>query len=105
MEKSLEKDAGILLVLAQLRASLGEDAFDVVDHWEADLTAVGIANPRNHSVLVYLSNFNRDQGHYDVELELPPTAKEDEPYRIAGNHWNVGFNEVIAIVREHLSRA
>ena len=104
VEKIPDKDPALLLMLTQLRVSLGENTFDVVDHWEADLHAVGIASPRNHGVLAYLSNFNREPGYYDVELELPPVNGDDATYHPIGNHWNVGFNEVIEIVREHLSR-
>jgi hypothetical protein len=104
MEKALDKDPTLLQMLAQLRAELGEGAFDIVDHWESDWCAVGIVSPRHHGVLVYISTFNCESGFYDAELELPP-AREDAIYSVAGMHRNIGFEDVVRIVREHLSRA
>jgi hypothetical protein len=104
MDKALDKDPALLQMLAQLRALLGEGAFDIVNHWESDWCAVGVASPRDHGVLVYLSTFNCEPGFYDVELELPPPG-EDAIYSVAGKYRNVGFDDVVSTVREHLTRA
>lgn len=105
MAKTLEKDANLLRLLAELRVSLGDHAFDIVDHWEADLQAIGIASPRNHGVLAYLSIHDCDTAHCNVELELPAATGQDDAYLLAGNHWNVELNDIVKIIREHLSRA
>lgn len=105
MEKVLDKDPALLQMIAQLRARLGEGAFDIVDHWESDSCAIGIASPQNHGVLAYLSNWKREPGFYDADLELPPLPGENVIYRDAGIYRNIGFEDVVRVVREHLARA
>ena len=97
------KDPSILNLLARLRADLGDDAFDIVDHWEYDLVAIGLASPRDHRVLAYVSTLNQLPDTFSYELELPP-SNGDELYSVAANsaactypdlvnalcsHWNV----------------
>lgn len=96
------KDPEILKMLSKLRTELGEGAFDVVDHWEADLCAIGIVRPDNHSVLVYVSTYERGEGRYWVSLELPPIA-EGVPYASAGEREVRGIRELASVVRRHFS--
>ena len=51
---SMQKDDHILRMLANLRQRLGEGAFQIVDHWQADLRAVGIAHPDHEHRLAYM---------------------------------------------------
>jgi hypothetical protein len=46
----LEKRDAVLGMLARLEKRLGRGTFLVVDHWEGDLDAIGVADPRNPSM-------------------------------------------------------
>ena len=90
-------------MLNELRAELGEGAFDVVDHWDTDACAVGIARPDDHGVLVYISTHDhRKNQHYWVSLELPAKDGDDAPYVSAGDRQVQGIQELVSVVREHL---
>ena len=97
----LQKDQSIARILDGLRVRLGPRAFDVVDHWEADSCAVGIARPDNHSVLVYISTNGEGDDRCSVSLELPPQPGSDIPYTAAGDHNAASLDELAEIVRRH----
>lgn len=101
MAEALDKDPAILSVLDGLRARLGHESFDIVDHWESDLCAVGIASRRDHGVLAYLSCFGEPEGRWHVELELPPLPSDDLPYRDAGRFPDLDVEAAAAIIRRH----
>lgn len=101
MDKTAEKDRRILDLLDQLRSKLGDGAFDIVDHWEQDLIAVGIASPRNHQILVYIGVY--DDG-YHAELELPPVTEDDGRYRVAGRYSGLSFDQLANIVDTHFAQ-
>jgi hypothetical protein len=74
----------------------------VVDYWDADLCAVGVARPDNHGVLVYVNTFRKPPDHFFVGLELPPpTAKVDYPYNPAGHFEVKSFNELVELIQHH----
>lgn len=105
MDKTLQKDESIIRLLGRLRNRLGADAFDVIDHWEADLCAVGIARPDDHSVLVYICTFGRADEDYFVSLELPPRPNDEQwanhPYTPVGEQSVQGFDELVRIIQRH----
>ena len=102
-----EKDRSIIQLLDRLRARLGADAFDVVDHWEGDLCATGIAPPDNHDVLVCISTLGEPEGNYFVSLELPPRVRDEQwanhSYTPAGDQEVEGFDELVQIIERHFS--
>jgi hypothetical protein len=102
--RALEKDPAILQVLERLAARLGPKTFDIVDHWDCDLTAVGVANPKDHRILAYISTFGMPEGRYIVELELPPEPGRKLPYHIAHTQSGLDFEQLVAKVRTHLAR-
>ena len=61
---------------AGLRESLGLDAFDIMDHWEPNLCAVGIASPRDHSVLVYVLLW-RARGAVSSRTGIAPSPRAE----------------------------
>lgn len=101
----LKKHPTILSLLDRLRSRLGPNSFLIQDHWEADLQAIGIANPRDHRVLVYISTYGQPLDHYSYELELPPPPGAEVPYAVAGSGWEVSFEELWVVVSEHLKVA
>jgi hypothetical protein len=101
MNANVYKDESITRMLDELRAELGDGAFDIVDHWDTDSFATGIARPDNHRVLVYVSTHHLRNNKYWVSLELPPEAGDDAPYATAGERRAQGIQELASIVRAH----
>ncbi|MBE7209809.1 MAG: hypothetical protein INR65_02230 [Gluconacetobacter diazotrophicus] len=95
------KDRGIRRALTKLDEILGDGFFDVVDHWEADRTAIGIASPSDHHRLVYI----RFLGHglFDVIREEAPDGGTEVPCVEIGSFEKLRLDEVIEAVRCHLS--
>jgi hypothetical protein len=101
MNAQLTKDESILDLIGRLKCRLGDDAFDVVDHWESDLFSIGIARPDNHGVLVYICTFERPPENYFVSIELPPKLGTGLPYTPCGDFQVEGSNELVHIIRKH----
>lgn len=101
MDTRVDKDKSITCMLSELQAQLGEDAFDVVDHWEGDSRAIGIARPDDHGVLVYISTHEGGKNKYWVSLELPPRTPDEFPYVPAGDRQVHGIQELASVVRTH----
>jgi hypothetical protein len=103
----LQKDETIIRLLAKLRERLGVAGFDVVDHWELDLCAVGIARRGESKVLVYVSTHGQPESTYFVSLELPPESGNQEwanhPYTPAGECVARSFEELVEVIRKHLA--
>lgn len=82
----MEKDRELVTAVEFLRRRFGE-AMAVVDHWEGDLTAVGVARKDDKQRLAYLSvSPTVDGPRFYVALEDPPTPGSDMPYASAGDH-------------------
>ena len=101
----VEKHPSILNALDQLQSRLGRHAFNIVDHWEPDLCAIGIASPRNPQVLVYVSCYGELPDRFNFELELPPLPGSDSVYLVAGRDSDVSFDELASVIAQHLQRA
>ena len=101
MSANVDKDESITQMLTELRVELGDGAFDVVDHWDTDSFATGVARPDNHGVLVYVSTLALRKNKYWVSLELPPKPGDDHPYEPAGEREATGIQELASIVRAH----
>ena len=93
------KDEDIRQVVRKLQDELSTGAFDIVDHWDADPCAIGIARPDNHGVLVYIAAY---EDFYFVSLELL-SVDEDLPYLQEDEFNNVDFKALASIVKQHLS--
>jgi hypothetical protein len=100
MNANIDKDESIMRMLTELRAELGDGAFDVVDHWD-DSFATGVARPDDHGVLVYVSTHDRRKNKYWVSLELPPKEGDEGPFVAAGERQAHGIPELASIVRAH----
>ena len=101
----LNKGPSILSVLDRLWERLGPGAFVVLDHWEPDLCAVGIASPFDPGVLVYISCYGEPREGFGYELELPPLPGSKSLYRVAGRGSGVSFEELASVVGGHLKHA
>jgi hypothetical protein len=101
----LQKDDHIIRLLAQLQERLGVGAFQIVDHWEADLRAIGIAHPSNVQRLAYIAAPDPAHGSFYVELEDEPQAGSDLPYSLVGRYRNISFDELVRLVAAHFRSA
>lgn len=99
------KDESILGFLARLSSELDPRLWRIVDHWEIDLHAIGIARPDDPGVLVYVSTWRQRPGRYDCSLELPPLPGGDVPFRSVGEKDGIEFPDVLRLIQEHLSKA
>jgi hypothetical protein len=96
----LAKDEGLLSILRRLRRDLGEDAFVIEDHWEADLNAIGIARPDDRRFLVYIT----------IQPQVPslsfqcesPSVDADLPYHSDDMTDGVTYEQLVGAARHHL---
>ncbi len=72
----------------------------VTDYWDADNTAIGIAD-KTKEYTVYIFDNERTDNKFYVSLENPPTTN-NFPYIPAGDFDNLSAEEVEKIVIEHL---
>jgi hypothetical protein len=103
-DASHNKDPKIRSVLDRLESRLGWDAFYLVDHWESDACAFGVASYRNPYVLVYISCHGEPPDRYGYELELPPQRSDDFPCKVAGAGAGLSFEELAGVAAGHLKR-
>jgi hypothetical protein len=96
------KDAEIRAVLSWLGDRLGP-TFVVVDHWDGDLCAIGVAATHDPKQLVYISSWNRPGGRYFVELETAPAPGSEMQYASVSKFDNVDREELARIVAQHLT--
>ena len=97
-----EEKQAIIELVNWLREHLAD--FSVVDHWDADLSAVGISAPHDPKLLAYISNHGRPPGYYFVELEAAPALDSDLPYDVVNTFETVSRDELLKIVSEHIAR-
>ncbi len=105
-EVGVDKDATILRLLARLRQRLGAEAFALVDHWDADRSAIGVSRRDEPGTLAYISTAGEPPDGYFLSLELPPTAaarRAGLPYSAAGEHQVRGFDELVEILLQHFA--
>lgn len=95
------KDVKLISVLQRLGQDLGDDAFVIVDHWKADLDAIGIARPDDRRYLVYISTFGPDTHSLAFECESPP-SEESVVYASDGMTESATYESLLAAVRRHL---
>ena len=101
MNRPLKKEKTILAVVDRLRCDLGEGTFDVGDHWEGDLCAIGLAMPCDHSMLVYISSFGHPDGQYSYETELPPGPDTDGQYATADRSSACNYDDLLKAIKKH----
>ena len=97
----MSKDASIDSVLERLRADLGDESFTVVDNWDSDLCAIGVARPVDPRYLVYVSTWPPERGTFNYECERPPVER-NMPYGSDAMVENVSYDDLRAAVRQHL---
>jgi hypothetical protein len=101
---AIQKVPALIEVVHRLRRDLGTASFVIQDHWDADLSAIGLARPDDHRVLAYVSVYKLPVGEYYVELERPSRGKTSE---VVGTWPSVGYAVLCQLLGEHfgVSRA
>lgn len=95
----MNKDSAIVTLLSAL--DLDKRGWTVVDYWEADATAIGIARAAAPRRLVYVSTFNKDKGRYDYECEVPSGSDETE-YDSTDHGSSVAYTDLVRVLEKHL---
>lgn len=85
------------------RLELSRRAWIVVDHWDADLHAIGIAHREDPRRLVYISTFDEPPDTYYFECEVP-TGPDETDYESGHSKEHVSFAELRAAMEAHLQR-
>jgi len=96
---SIEKDRSILDLLSRLSPERND--WIVVDHWEADLCAIGLTSPSAPDRLVYVSTHNKSDGRYDYECE-EGRGSTPENHATGDAGQNVDLPTLIAVLQRHL---
>src|SRR5215213_4978463 len=99
MSNGLVKDRSIWALLALLASDVDSTRYQVVDHWDADLFAIGVAAVDDGRRLVYISTFAQENERYAVECEAPDG---EESYIVSGRGERLSFQDVVATIRQHL---
>ena len=73
----------------------------IVDHWDADRCAIGIASAAEPARLVYVSTFGKRDGLFDYECELP-ARDSSEAYSSSAGGTDVGYEELLEVMISHL---
>jgi hypothetical protein len=94
------KDPSIDTLLRTL--SLEDRGWMVVDNWDADLFAIGIARRGHPRRLVYISTFKQGSGRYYYECEVP-TGLDDGNYLTTSSAEGVDLDTLIRAMKQHLS--
>ena len=98
----LDKDPAILAAIDGLLSQLGLDEFVLADHWEQDLCAVGVASPRDPSVLAYISCYGEPPGRFSDELEMSVPPGDGIPYRVVATGSDITLKESAVVGAGHL---
>jgi hypothetical protein len=101
-EDRVQKDPRIIGALHHLESALGRDSFVVTDHWEADLLAVGVANPSNPDALAYIA-VEGAAGQFTVIIEGLPKPGSDMPYEDIGRFQCKDLDDVTWVVQDFLA--
>jgi len=102
MVEANDKDDEIRDLLSWLRSRLGQN-FVVIDHWESDRSAVGVAATDDPRQLVYIASRGQTAGPYFVELEASPSEGSDLPYTMVGRFEAVDREQLLRITAQHLN--
>lgn len=95
----LAKDESILQLLADLAPDTR--GWCLVDHWEADRVAIGLASPRHPRRLVYVSAALSEPGRWYHECEVP-TGPAPTDYTVVARGDGADLATLLRVVTDHL---
>ena len=97
-----DKDPKILDLLDQF--ALEQRGWEAVDHWDADLLAIGIARIGQPRRLAYVALRFDGSGRFDFECESP-TGPADADYEVTASGERVDYTTLVAAIDAHLGSA
>jgi hypothetical protein len=78
----------------------GADNIIVIDYWEADKTAIGLAD-KTKKYIAYISDKGRADKKFFIALENPPIT-DSLPYSTDSEFENLSSEEVEEVIIKHL---
>lgn len=105
MKAGLTKDRSIWQFLADLSAKIESSRYQVVDHWDADLFAIGLASLADAHRLVYVSTHERRTGQFFAECEQAGVGSVDgaaSAYESVSVFESISLEDLIATIERHL---
>lgn len=100
MQPPTEKDPLLLRLLEAVADALRGAPLVLVDHWDGDFFAIGIAAEREPNRLVYVSTLQQASGHCFIECETPDDSEAG--YASSQTEKSVPFARAVEIIRQHL---
>ncbi|WP_448954872.1 hypothetical protein [Labrys neptuniae] len=100
----MHKHIAIVRALAHLRDRLGDEAFQLVDHWEGDDLATGIASPQDANRLVYIACPDALPSAYTAILERASSSENEIPFEECGSFEGLDVDGLVDVVSVHLQR-
>lgn len=97
------KDPRILKLLRALESSLPAGSHRIMDYWDADSSAIGVAACDEPGRLVYISTHGQAEGTYAFECEAP-TGDCSADYQVVDRGDGVGLDALLQKLRVHLLR-
>ncbi len=95
-----DKDANLQQFLDAVHA--GPQAWVVLDVWDADLCATGVAMSGNASRRVYVSTYEMPAGRFYCECEASRPGEPGE-FDTVGREDDLSLEELLAKIAQHLS--
>ncbi len=99
MTTGIRKDKSIWILLGELAGCIDSRSYQVLDHWEADLHAIGVAAPDNPEQLVYVCTFDQPPGTSAYECE---SSGSGAPYAATSSGTAASVLELASIIERHL---
>jgi hypothetical protein len=99
----LSKSESVHEFVRALTEHLGPKAFAVVDHWDADPSAIGIGNPADLRVLVYVKVYDVAPRFF-LSFERAAVGEwADHPYTPGEERPVDTLSEVLGLVKKHIA--
>jgi hypothetical protein len=96
----ISKDPTIVQLISIL--DLETRGWKIVDHWEADTCAIGIARANDLRRIVYISTFKKEAGRYDYECEFPAGQRKTD-YDVTDRGVDVCYEQLLKVLQKHLT--
>jgi hypothetical protein len=98
----MQKDRSVLKMLDTLAEKLDPKTWTVIDHWDADRFAVGVAKKTNPKLLVYVSTHEQAEGRFCFECEVQ-ADRDDSEYRVVRKEVGVDVDSLVSAILAHFA--
>jgi hypothetical protein len=96
----MNKDENIKLILALAQSE--DPNWIVLDYWDSDMSAIGLAASDYPRRLVYISTFGKRPGRFYYECEVP-AGPELTDFNVVEKCDDVDAEALLVVLRNHLS--